>query len=55
MASNSTRDANLGAGIQSGLTYKEKIKFDSSGANDPKTMKPKSPPKIPAGRGHTIR
>lgn len=50
-----TRDANEGAGIQSGLTKKEKIGDYKPATASEKTGKPKSAPVEKAPNGHKIK
>lgn len=49
------RDAEQGAGIQSGLSSKEKIGDYKPATANEKTGKPKSAPTTSAPRGHKIK
>ncbi len=51
----STRDANQGAGIESGLSKKEKIGDYKPATANEKTGKPNSPKSTSAPGGHKIK
>lgn len=50
-----TRDAKQGAGVESGLTKKEKIGDYLPATSNPKTYKPRSAPVEKAPDGHKIK